>query len=84
MAHKWPGGYITLAAWGVPNASERGKESQVAHMWVATQPLPLGGSPKLQSRRQNKKWPTSGLGGPKRFKAGERITSGPHVGRVAT
>ena len=33
--HKWPtsgpGGYITRAVWGVPNASEQGKESEVAH-----------------------------------------------------
>ena len=32
---KWPtsgqGGYITPAAWGVPTASERGAESEVAH-----------------------------------------------------
>ena len=35
---KWPtsgqGGYITPAAWGVPNASERGAESEVAHKWA--------------------------------------------------
>ena len=33
--HRWPtsgqGGYITLAAWGVPTASEWGAESWVAH-----------------------------------------------------
>ena len=36
--HKWPtsgqGGYMTLAAWGVPTASERGAESKVAHKWA--------------------------------------------------
>ena len=35
---KWPrsgqGGYITPAASGVPTASERGAESEVAHKWV--------------------------------------------------
>ena len=30
---------------------------------VATEPLPPGGSPPLQSRGQNQKWPTSGQGG---------------------
>ena len=27
-------GYITVAAWGVPNASQRGTKSQVAHKWA--------------------------------------------------
>ena len=35
---RWPtsgqGGYITRAAWGVPTASERGAESEVAHKWA--------------------------------------------------
>ena len=35
---KWPtngqGGYITPAAWGVPTASERGADSEVAHKWA--------------------------------------------------
>ena len=35
---KWPtsglGGYITLADWGVPTASERGAESEVARKWA--------------------------------------------------
>ena len=30
---------------------------------VATEPLPPGGSPPLQSRGHNQKWPTSGQGG---------------------
>ena len=42
---------------------------------------------------QNQKWPTCGqigfttpchLGGPQRFKVGDKIRSGPHVGRLAT
>ena len=35
---KWPtcgqGGYITPAASGIPSASERGAESEVAHLWA--------------------------------------------------
>ena len=35
---KWPtcgqGGYVTPAAWGIPTASERGAESEVAHLWA--------------------------------------------------
>ena len=35
---KWPtcgqGGYVTLAASGIPNASERGAKSEVAHLWA--------------------------------------------------
>ena len=35
---KWPtngqGGYITLAAWGVPTSSEQEAESEVAHKWA--------------------------------------------------
>ena len=79
--------------WGVPTASERGAQSQVAHKWarwlhnpcrfggphrlgaggrikggpqlgqVATQPLPSGGAPPLQSGGHNQRWPTSGQGG---------------------
>ena len=66
---KWPtsgqGGYITPAASGVPTASERGAESEVAHKWARWlhNPCRLGGSPPLQSGGQNQKWPTSGQGG---------------------
>ena len=41
---RWPtsgqGGYITLAAWGVPTASERGAKSKVAHTWARWQQNP--------------------------------------------
>ena len=94
---RWPtsgqGGYKSLAAWGIPTASERGAESKVAHKWarwlhnpcrlgdthrfragarirggpqvdkVATEPLPPGGYPPLQSGGHNQRWPTSGHGG---------------------
>ena len=80
---------------GVQTASERGAESQVAHKWARWlhNPYRLGGSPPLQSGGQNQRWPTSGQGGyitptawggPNRFRAGGRITSGPQVGKVAT
>ena len=66
---RWPtsgqGGYITPAAWGVPTASKRGAESEVAHKrarWLYN-PCRLGGSPRLQSGGHNHRWPTSGQGG---------------------
>ena len=41
---RWPtsgqGGYITPAAWGVPTASKRGAESEVAHKWARWQHNP--------------------------------------------
>ena len=50
---------------GVPTASERGAESEVAHKWPKWlyNLGRLGASPPLQSVRQNQKWPTSGQGG---------------------
>ena len=59
-----PGDYITPAACGVPTASERGAESEVAHKWARWLHVPFRlGSPPLQSGGQNQKWPTSGQGG---------------------
>ena len=152
---KWPtsgrNGYLTPAVSGVPNASERGAKSEVAHKWanwlphlcrirephrfraggkirsgpqvgeMATSPLPYRGAPPLQSGAQNQKWPTSGrngyltpaasgsptasergaksevahkwanwlphpcrIGEPHRFRAGNKIRSGPQVGEMAT
>ena len=46
--------------------SERGAESEVAHLWARWLHNPCR------------------LGGPLRFRAGGRITSGPQVGKVAT
>ena len=51
--------YIADTACGVPTASEQGAESGN----VATQPLPPRGSPPLNNRGQNQKWPPSGQGG---------------------
>ena len=67
---KWPtcgqGGYVTLAASGIPTASERGAKSEVAHLWAAWLRNPCR------------------LGDPLRVRAGDKIRSGPLVGKVAT
>ena len=88
----WPtsgqGGYITLAAWGIPTASQRGEESEVAHKCTRWRhnSCRLGGPYCFRA-------PTSGqggyiipaaLGGPHLFKAWGRIRSGPQMGKVAT
>ena len=96
---KWPTsgqiGYLTPAVSGIPTASERGDKirsgPQVGK--VATSPLPYRGSPPLQSGGQNQKWPTSGQSGyltsavsgiPTASERGDKIRSGPQVGKVAT
>ena len=56
---------ITPAAWGIPSASERRAESEVAHLWARWLHNPCR------------------LGDPLRFKAGDKIRSGPQVGKVA-
>ena len=66
MAHKWVGWLQTLAASGVPTASQRGTKSEVAGKWAVWLHNPCH------------------LGGPQRFRAGEKISNGPQVGRVAT
>ena len=78
----WPtsgrGGYITPAASGVPTASRRGAESQVAHKWARWlhNLCRLGGPNRLIAGGRI-------VGGPHRFRAGGRIRSGPPVGKVA-
>ena len=46
-----PGGYITPAAQGVPNASERGAELGVAHKWAGWlhNPCRLGGPHRFRA-----------------------------------
>ena len=88
------GGYITPAAWGVPTASERGAESEVAHKWARWlhNPCRLGVPTALERGAESEvahKWPRwlhnpCHLRGPHRFRAGGRIRSGPQVGKVAT
>ena len=52
---KWPtcgeGGYLTPAASGVPSASERGAESEVAHLWGRwlRNPCRLGGPLRVRA-----------------------------------
>ena len=58
------GGYITLPLVGPHRFGEEGRIGigpQVGK--VATQTLPPGRSPPLQSGGQNQKWPKSGQGG---------------------
>ena len=96
---KWPisgqSGYVTLAVSGIHTASERGAKSEVAHFWAKwlRHPYRLGDPLPLQSGGQNKKCPIKGQSGyvtptvsgiPYRFRAGEKIGSGPSVGKVAT
>ena len=95
---KWPtsgqGGYITPAAWGVPTASERGAESEVAHKWARWlhNPCRLGVPTTSERGAESEvahKWARwlhhpFRLGGAIRFRAGGRIRGGPQVGKVAT
>ena len=98
LNQRWPtsgqGGYLTPAAWGVPTASEREAESEVAHRWARWLHNPRClGAPPLQSGGQYHKvahkWTRwlhkpCRLGGPHRFRARGRITNGPQVGKAAT
>ena len=65
VAHKWAKWLPHPCRIGIPTASERGAKirsgPQVGK--VATSPLPYRGSPPLQSRGENQKWPTSGQNG---------------------
>ena len=55
---KWPirgqGGYTTPATWGVPKASERGTEAEVAHKWARWlhSPCRLGGPHRFKAGRR--------------------------------
>ena len=84
-------GYITPAVSGIPNASKRGTKSDAGpHVGgLATSPLLSRGSPTLQSGGQNQMrahmWAVwlhhpCCLGGPQRFKAGDKIRGGPTCG----
>ena len=66
MADKWARWLHYPCRLGVPTASERGTESEVAHKWARW----------LHNPRR--------LGDPHRRRAGDRIRSGPQVGKVAT
>ena len=76
---KWPtcgqSGYVTPAVPGIPTASERGRKSEVAHLWAKWLRHPCrlrdphrfraGGlrDPQIQSGGGNQKWPTYGQSG---------------------
>ena len=93
---RWPtsgqGGYITLAAWGVPTASEQGAESELAHKWAkwlydpAAWGVPTASERGAESEVAHKwaRWLQNPyrLGGPHCFRAGGRIRGGPQVGKV--
>ena len=95
----WPtrrqGGYITLAAWRIPSASERGTESEEAHLWARWLHKPCrlghplrfrggGGISKVAHLWARWLHNLCRLGDPLRFGAGDIIRSGPQVGKVAT
>ena len=95
---KWPtsgqNGYLTPAVSGIPNASERGAKSEVAHKWAKWLPHPCRiGDPqrfraggKIKVAHKWAKWlpHPCRIGDPHRFTAGGKIRSGPQVGKVAT
>ena len=95
---KWPtsgqSGYLTPAISGIPTASERGAESEVAHKWANWHLTPaVSGIPTASEREAESevahnwaKWlpHPCRIGDPHRFRAGGRIRSGPQVGKVAT
>ena len=88
-----PCGYITATAPGVPTASERGAESEVAHKWAGWQHNPAAWAVPTASERGAEvevahKWDgwlhnPCRLGSAHRFRAGGRIRGGPQVGHVA-
>ena len=85
---------MTPAVWGVPNASNQGTKSELAHNWVNRlhNRCPLGGPQRFTSEKNVKSGREVGdwlhnpclLGGPQRFTAGDKINSGPQVGGLAT
>ena len=66
---KWPtcgqSGYVSPAVSGIPTASERGGNLEVAHLWAIwlCHPCRLGDPHRCRAGRQNQKWPTCGQGG---------------------
>ena len=99
QTQRWPtsgqGGYITLAAWGIPIALERGAKSEVAHKWARWlhHPCHLGdpqrfrAGGKIRSGPQMGKVATSPLpprGSPPLQRGGGKIRSGPQLDKVAT
>ena len=94
----WPtsgqSGYITPSVSGIPAASERGANSEVAHKWAKwlRHPCRLGDPTASERGAKSEvahKWAKwlrhpCHLGDPHRFRAGGKIRSGQQVGKVAT
>ena len=55
-------GYISPTAWGVPTASERGAESEVAHKWARWlhKPYRLGGPHRFRAGGRIRSGPQAG------------------------
>ena len=96
---KWPtygqGNSVTPTASRIPSALERGAKSEVAHLWARWlhNSLPPRGFPLLQSAGAESevahlwaRWLRNPcrLRDPPRFRAGDKMRSGPVVGKVAT
>ena len=95
---KWPingqGGYVTPAASGIPSASERGANSEVAHKWARwlRHPCRLGDPLRFRAGGKSEvahKWArwlrhpcASGI--PTASERGAKFRSGPYMGKVAT
>ena len=66
---KWPTcgqcGHVTPALSGIPTASKRGGNSEVAHLWAKwlRHPCPLGDPHRFRAGGKNQKWPTCGQKG---------------------
>ena len=95
MAHLWAKWLRHPCRLGDPHRFRAGGKIRSGPLVgkVAMSPLPSRGSPALQSRGGNQKWPTCGQGGyvtpavsgiPSAAERGGKIRSGPLVGKVAT
>ena len=95
VAHKWANWLPHPCRIGEPLRCRAGDKirsgPQVGKL--ATSPLPYRGAPPLQSGGLNQKWPTKWarwlphpcrIGEPHRCRAGDKIRSGPQVGKLAT
>ena len=84
-----------LSSRGSPLLQSGGTKSEVAHLWARwlRHPCRLGDPHRFRAGGQNQKWPTCGQGGyvtravsgiPTASERGDKIRSGPLVGKVAT
>ena len=96
VAHLWRKvATSTLPSRGSPPLQSGGTKSEVAHLWARwlCHPCRLGDPHRFRAGGQNQKWPTCGQGGyvtpavsgiPTASERGDKIRSGPLVGKVAT